>query len=224
MAKKKKTGSGVGFNPEARSPKKSTGYETIFEKIVKKADGEKKSLMWYMSTLNTLTNELKIIPDEVKDNSGKEDERDENVLRLFPLQGHLYFFEYEAKMKYLPYYDKFPLVYVLSQSKTEFYGANLHYINPKKRPYIITDLKKGKINIPKNIIHKYLRTQVKSFFLDLAEEEWETSILLPVENFVKTSKSGKIPYERTDVWDDIDKGFNNKLKGERITKEYGLNK
>ena len=32
------------------------------------------------------------------------------------------------------HYDRFPLVYVIkAASKTEFWGANLHYLSPKKR-------------------------------------------------------------------------------------------
>lgn len=221
MAKKKKTSKGLGFSPEVREVKNNYGYKTIFEQIVEKTEGKKRSLGWYKNALINYTNGVKVFKEEDSDKKDEEERQDENVLRINPLQGHLYFIQYEAKSKWLPYYDKLPLVYVLHVSSTHFYGANLHYINPKKRVSIINDLKVGKINIPKSIIHKYLTKHVKSLYLDLAEMEWETSILLPVEDFVKTSGSGKLPYESKEVWTDHEKGFYDKLKGSRLIKEYG---
>lgn len=202
-----------GFKPEARVPKSDTGYKTIFEKVVEEAEGEKKSYNWYRNTIERLTNDLNVIVDESRDRAGTDEQQDNNTLRIDPLQGHLMFFDYDAKSN-LPYFDRFPLAYVLTgQNSTEFYAANLHYINPKDRVYIINDLKKGKINIPKNIIHKYLRSQVKSLFLDLATEEWETSILLPVESFVTTKKTGSMSYNSKDVWKEISDSKSEKLKG-----------
>lgn len=221
MAKRKKRKSVVGFSPEVRDPEENSGYETIFEKIVRKAKGEKKSLSWYKVNLQTIIDGTKVLLDEKSDASGEKNEQDENVLRLKPLQGHLYFYEYEAKSRWLPYYDKFPLVYVLGVNGADFYGANLHYLDPKKRVSVINDLKMGKINLPRNIIHKYLNSYVKSFFLDLAEPEWETSILLPVENFVKTSTYGKMPYKSEDVWTETNENIYDRIKAVRITKEYG---
>jgi len=218
MAKRKRS-SPRGFAPTARDSNENPGYETIFEKIVEKSKGESKSFIWYTAALRSYTDGLKLILEEQKDRGDKQDTQDENVLRLVPKQGHMYFYEYEAKSRWLPFYDKFPLCYVISIGSDYFYAANLHYLAPKQRVYVINDLKRGKINIPRNIIHKYLRKHVKSFFLDLAEEEWETSILLPVENFVKTSGSGKTAFEREDVWKQID--TKDKLKAERVIRDYG---
>ena len=218
MAKRKSSG-GFGFNPEVRQVKSDYGYKTIFEKIVEQTDGKKRSFGWYKNALHNYTNEVKVLIEEKSDERDEEVKQDENVLRLKPLRGHLYFFEYEAKSRWLPYYDKFPLVYLIGTVGTHFYGANLHYLDPKKRVPIINDLKGGKINLPRNIIHKYLNSHVKSFFLDLAEPEWETSILIPVENFVSTKN--KVPYETKKVWMDNDKGFYDRVKGTRIVTEYG---
>ena len=56
-------------------------------------------------------------------------------------------FEYKAKMNYLKYYDKFPLVYVIKATKKgEFWGANLHYMTPKKRIMATKKLMEGKFN------------------------------------------------------------------------------
>lgn len=218
MARKRKSSKGFGFSPEVREVKDNYGYQTIFEKLVEKADGKKRTFGWYKNALQSYTDQVKVMVDERADESDEENKQDENALRLKPLRGHLYFFEYEAKSRWLPYYDKFPLVYMMSTSGTHFYGANLHYIAPKKRVSIINDLKMGKVNLPKGIIHKYLKSHVKSFYLDLAEPEWETSILIPVENFVSTKN--KVPYDSEKVWLDNEKGFYDRVKGTRIIKEY----
>lgn len=219
MPKKKK--SGGGFQPTVREKINTKGYKTIFEKIVEKANGEERSLSWYQTTLGNITSDIKILSDEHRDDSDQKEFQDENVMRHYVLPGHLYFFRYEAKMRWLPYYDRFPLVYVLkSIGEDHFYGANLHYVNPKNRVKVINSLNDGLVDIPKTIIHKYINDHVKSLFLDLASVEWETSILLPVEDFVTTRGSGKIPYKRTDVWKENDRNFNDRIKGKRIIKKY----
>jgi hypothetical protein len=112
-------------------------------------------------------------------------------------------------------------VYVLHSTGDHFIGANLHYLEPKKRILAINKLKDGKIDIPKNCIHKYINDHVKSFFVDLALVEWETCILLPVEDFVTTRGSGKMPYDRESVWRETNETYQNRLKAQRIIKGYG---
>lgn len=209
-----------GFKPTKKKVNKNPGYETIFEKITNETKGESKTYSWYKQRIDAITRDYKLIVDEARDNFGDKTERDENKLRLFPLEGRLYFFDYEASSKYLPYYDKFPLVYVIQVTSSYFYGVNLHYMSPKRRAYIISDLKQGKINVPASIVHKYLRSQVKDFFLDLAQEEWETAILLPVENFFTTKRYGGVSYEREDVWKETSKSGQKKFKGLLTPKEY----
>lgn len=219
MVKRKK--SGGGFQPTARQEPEKRGYKTIFEKVVEKANGEEKTLMWYQTTLGNISSDFKIIPGERRDENDIKENQDENVLRQIPLPGHLYFFKYEAKMKWLPYYDKFPLVYVFKTfGNDHFYGANLHYVSPKHRIKVINLLNNNIVDVPKGIIHKYINDHVKSLFLDLASIEWETSILLPVEDFVTTKGSGKIPYKRTDVWKENDKNISDRIKGQRVYKRY----
>jgi hypothetical protein len=226
MATKKTRSAGMGFNPTPKKIDTSKGYVTLFEKVTEKTNGEKHGLSWYKQTVNTIAAQFKkeperLIKDERRDSKDLEDYQDENILRRRAVMGHLYFFEYEARMKYLPYYDKFPLVYVLRSTSDHIIGANLHYIEPKKRIPIINKLKDGRIDIPKHCIHKYINDHVKSLFVDLASAEWETCILLPVEDFVTTKNSGKIPYDRELVWKETNEKYQDKLKGERIIKGYG---
>ena len=68
----------------------------------------------------------------------------ENQLRKWAVSGHMYLFEYDAKFaKKLPYYDSFPLVYVIKSTRREFWGMNLHYMSPKKRAWVVKRLMDG---------------------------------------------------------------------------------
>lgn len=203
--------------------KKTGGYKTLFEKVKEETKGEAKSLEWYRGKLKTLTSSIKAEPSRMNEQEKFDSisnlvnqDKNENRRRVYP--GHLYFFDYEAQTESLPYYDKYPLVYVLNVSGNEFYGANLHYIKPKKRVIIIEKLKNNQIDIPKKIIHKYLNKRCKSLFLDLAKEEWLTACYLPVEDFVLMKGGGKHSYPREYVWEEMESYWNDRIKGTRIIK------
>ena len=166
----------------------------------------------------------RIIRDEVQDRHGKEEEQDENELRRYTVSGHMYLFEYDAKFKMrLPYWDSFPLVYVTQATRNEFWGANLHYLAPKKRVIVARQLMEGRINIPKSCFHKYLTSNVDGYFLDLASAEWATAILLPLENFVRNvkGKAGRTSYTKEMVWEDTQENFYDKIKQRRVIRGYG---
>ena len=131
-------------------------------------------------------------------------------------------FEYKAKMKHLKYYDKFPLVYVIQATKKgEFWGANLHYMTPKRRIMATRKLMEGRIDIPKVCFHKYLQSQVDGLMIDLAITEWDTAVLLPTEEFVKNAGKLSIPVDKEEVWSDTKDTFYDKIRGQRLVKGYG---
>jgi len=209
----------------------TTGYTTLFEKITELTGGQKQSFNWYRnavkkSAMDYKKDPSKIIRDERIDNRGKEEETDENILRAYAVSGHLYMFEYKAKTKWLPYYDTFPLVYVMKASPDEFWGVNLHYMAPKKRIMVIKKLMEGRIDVPKRCFHKYLTSQVDGMMLDLAAAEWDTAILLPIENFVRNVKgsAGRFPYTKELVWEETDDKYYDRIKGRRIIRGYGNRK
>jgi hypothetical protein len=202
---------------------KKEGYKTIYEKIKEKSQGESQSLIWYRSNLKTLSANIQAEPSRMNeqekfDSIGALVNQDQNVNRRKIFPGHLCFFEYKAETESLPYYDKYPLVYILKVSGGEFWGANLHYLIPKKRLIVVNKLEKGQIDIPKVIIHKYLYKRCKSLFLDLAKQEWVTASALPVEDFVLMKGGGKIEYPKEYVWEEIDQHWNDRIKGTRIVK------
>jgi hypothetical protein len=212
-----------GFKKEEKAKR---NYKTIFERIQEKTGGEEQSWQWYRQTLKSLALEYKQHPDhlqrdEKKDRMDEESEEDRNRLRRFARQGRLFFFEYKAKMKYLPYYDTYPLVYVFKANADHFIGANLHYLHPKKRVLTIEKLKEGRIDIPRICIHKYILDHVNGFLLDLAIDEWDSAIALPVEHFVKERSGVLIPYKSTDVWKETNEKYTDRIKAKRIIKGYG---
>ena len=204
-----------------------SGYKTLFERITAKTGGQQKTLSWYISAVKAEAsaynkNFNKYILNEKSDKVGAVKDQDANELRRYVVQGHMYMFEYKAKMKYLPYYDRFPLVYVIKTlGKGEFWGANLHYMTPKKRIQATRKLMQGRIDIPKKCFHKYLTEHVDTLYLDLALVEWDTAILLPTEDFVKNMNGMMFPIEKETVWNDTNENFYDKIRGQRIVKGYG---
>ena len=214
----------TGFKQDAQSNVKN--YETIFEKIKTLTEGEEKSWTWYRREVKKIAltykkQPQKFIREERSDRSQEEELQDVNELRRYARQGRLFLFEYKAKMKYLPYYDQFPLVYTIAANKDHFIGANLHYLHPKRRVYVIKDLLRGKISVPKNCIHKYITDHVDGFLLDLGSDEWDSAIALPVERFVKERNGQSFPYKSVDVWKETSESYNLKFKAKRIIKGYG---
>ena len=207
--------------------KENSGYKTLFERVTNKTGGEKKSLTWYRNAVKQEASSYKknfnkYILDERKDRAGAAKEQDANELRRFTVAGHLYMFEYKAKMKWLPYYDRFPLVYVIKAAgKDEFWGANLHYMSPKKRLIATKKLMNGRIDIPKRCFHKYLTAHVDGLFLDLAASEWDTAILLPTEDYVRDLNGMVFPIDKKIVWEETDENFYDKITGSRMIRGYG---
>ena len=123
--------------------------------------------------------------------------------------GRLFFLFYKPKGKdTLPYYDKFPLVMPITTYKNGFLGLNFHYLAPRHRTILLERLLslrnnqtmdentriRLKYNILKNTakykhhkptIKRYLTQHIKGRLLPVEPENWMTSILLPVAQFVK---------------------------------------
>ena len=123
--------------------------------------------------------------------------------------GRLFFLFYDPKGKdTLPYYDKFPLVMPITTYKNGFLGLNFHYLSPHHRTILLERLLslrnnqemnettriRLKYSILKNTakykhhkptIKRYLASNIKGRLLPVEPENWMTSILLPVAQFVK---------------------------------------
>jgi hypothetical protein len=209
-----------------QEPTKRKGYRTIFEQVKDKTGDEEQSWDWYRKEVKKIALKYKqhgekLTIDERRDKADDLTNRDENQLRRYARVGRLFLFEYKAKMKYLPYYDTFPLVYVIKANADHFFGANLHYMHPKKRVLAIEKLKQDRIDLPRVCFHKYITDHVDGFLLDLAIDEWDTAIHLPVEHFVRERGKVLVPYKSSDVWNETNEKYNDRIKAKRIIKGYG---
>lgn len=203
--------------------------KTLFEEINEEVDleGQGRSSFFYRRAFQRLSEKYKndpkrLILDEQQD-KGDKDNTDKNVLRRIPKVGHLMMFEYEAASKNLKYFDKSPLVYVISTSGSSFTGSNLHYIDPPKRQIITENLMEGRLNLPYSSVSKYNMNQIKSLLLDVAFDEWMTAINIPIESFVSIKEGREKSISVTDVWKDTNKTFKKMLRGVRTYKGYGKN-
>jgi len=92
----------------------------------------------------------------------------------------------------------------------------------KKRIVAASKLAKGRVDMPKSCLHKYLHKHVdQQLYLDIAINEWDTVVLLPVENFVRNLGGVNFSIGREVVWEDTDENFYDKFKAVRKVKGYG---
>lgn len=126
--------------------------------------------------------------------------------------GSMYMYFYDPKTKEdLPYYDRFPLVFVVEMYNDGFLGINLHYLPPQLRAQLMDALydtvtnqrydEKTRLRINysklKSIsrmkmfqpcIKRYLYSHVKSKFMYIYPSEWDIALMLPTEQFRKSGK------------------------------------
>lgn len=129
--------------------------------------------------------------------------------------GHMYHFIYDPKgKKTLPYYDTFPLIFMVGAAEGGFYGINLHYLPPRLRAKLMDELytlasnkrydEDTKLRISYNILKSaskmkyfkptfkhYLADHVKSKFLEISASEWDIALFLPTHRF-KYANSQKV--------------------------------
>lgn len=140
--------------------------------------------------------------------------KDENfITRARPLTGRMFMYFYDPKnKKTLPYYDRFPLTFMVEKAEGGFYGLNLHYLPHKQRALFFDkltefatnkkydkttriklsyDLLKGasKLKMFKPCFKHYLTDHVRSKIVEVPASEWESVLFLPTEYFTKKNKS-----------------------------------
>jgi len=121
--------------------------------------------------------------------------------------GHMYHFIYDPKgKKTLPYYDTFPLIFMVGEAEGGFYGINLHYLPPKLRAKLMDALynlstdkrydETTKLKMSYNILKgasrfkwfkptfkHYLVNHVRSRFMEIESPEWDIALMLPTSRF-----------------------------------------
>jgi len=137
----------------------------------------------------------------IRDNSTKGVSR----VRL----GHLYLFRYDAKLKQeLPYYDIFPVIFIIQRKQDGFLGLNLHYLPYEFRASLMDSLynfvvgeddlqrlratyniltSTTKLRFFRPCLKHYLNTNIKSRFIHVDPDEWDTALFLPLHKFRKAT-------------------------------------
>ena len=101
--------------------------------------------------------------------------------------GQLYFFTYQAQTRQ-PFYDMYPLSYVIEMRSNGFLGCNLHYLRLNQREELAMSLlnnsAQGAVAVPRRTLHKYLYTGVRGTPYRIPNSEWSDVAQLPTEKFV----------------------------------------
>lgn len=127
--------------------------------------------------------------------------------------GSMLLFNYNPKHKNdLPYYDTFPLIFVVGPAEGGFYGINMHYLPLRQRAVLMDALyntinnnrfdSSTKLRINYQILKSaasykffkpcfkhYLNKHVKSRKLLISSVEWDMALFLPLQRFQKASTS-----------------------------------
>jgi len=162
----------------------------------------KRSLAWFRRQVQDLTNvnRSRLLKDSALD------------IRTKPMPGKMYMFRYDAKTKEtLPFWDRFPLIFMVEPAKGGFYGLNLHYLPPTIRAVFFDklmqisnnkrydhttklklsyDILKGasRFNAFAPCFKRYLSKQLKSQPTFVPADLWEVVLFLPTEHFIGASK------------------------------------
>ena len=156
---------------------------------------------------------------DIKTVNRKQLLRDDNFKTTSrPMIGKMYMYFYDPKTKKdMPYYDRFPLIFLVEKAKKGFYGLNLHYLPPNVRAIFFDKLQDLTSN--KNYsettrlrlkyktlkaatkykqfepcFKRYLTSNVNSRIVEVPATEWDSVLFLPTEYFMKAKK--------TKVWSD----------------------
>ena len=140
-----------------------------------------------------------------------KDDNFKTAKRLLPGKMYMYFYNPKTKAD-LPYYDRFPLIFMVESVKDGFYGINLHYLPPKIRAILFDKLQafannknytettklrysykmlKGSTKYKefKPCFKRYLSSQINSRLVEVPATEWDSVIFLPTEYFTKANKN-----------------------------------
>lgn len=126
--------------------------------------------------------------------------------------GRMFMFVYSPKLrKTLPFYDRFPMIFVLELRREGFLGLNLHYLPINLRARLFNQLTvllntknlndntrlRLRYQIIKNatkfhnalpLIREYKAKYIRSRMLEVNPRDWEIALFLPAEQFRKSGK------------------------------------
>ncbi len=121
--------------------------------------------------------------------------------------GSMQLFAYDPKTKReLPYYDRFPLIFMVDITRDGFTGINMHYLPAAGRAtlmdalYDIAGKEGSSLNLSYQLLKstqrlrlfqpcfkRYLNSHVRSNFATIDRENWNVALFLPLARFEKAS-------------------------------------
>lgn len=128
-----------------------------------------------------------------------------------PRLGHMYCYKYDPKYKdELPYYDMFPMGFIVDIGSDHWTMLNMHYLPPKARAILFDRLlalsvntrntERMRLRMTYSILKgaskykffqpcfkKYLFSHLKSKIVEIPSDQWEVALFLPVQEFKKQS-------------------------------------
>lgn len=164
----------------------------------------KNSIDWFRRKAQMLSVRSDAMKESIIGNADKKVSRVE--------LGKMYLYEYDPKWKdKLPYWDRFPLIFVLNADNEGFLGLNLHYLGPTLRLAFFDKLNqfasdtrltpKSKLAVQYKLISdlskfpetqhcvkRYLWNHVKTRFMEIPATDWRNAVLLPLQSFQKKSE------------------------------------
>ena len=157
--------------------------------------------------------------------------------------GRMFMFVYDPKFrKTLPYYDRFPMIFVLELYQDGFLGLNLHYLPHTLRARLYNKLQvlrntqsmnentrlRLSYGVIKNatkyhsalpLIRHYKTKYIRSRLLEVHPRDWEIALFLPAEQFKKRGKHSIWAITREEVREQQDRTRKAaRLKRERLQK------
>ena len=166
------------------------------------AKTSKEAIKWFSNKLKGITKPI---------NRKQLLDHDEFTKRQNPFIGRMFMYFYDPKHKEtLPYYDRFPLIFMVGKAEGGFYGLNMHYLPPKLRALFFDKLldyttnKKYNsttrlkltyelLNRSRNLKYfapcfkHYLTEHIQSRIIEVPPSDWATVMFLPSEQFVKAN-------------------------------------
>ena len=132
--------------------------------------------------------------------------KDNNLVTSIEI-GKLYYFQYDALHKdTLPYWDRYPLIFVLNRDRDGFLGLNMHYLRPDLRIAFFNKLQqfasdkrlnpRAKLAVTyrmisdfsqfpevQHCIKRYLWGHVKTRWMEVPPDSWRNVVMLPLQSF-----------------------------------------
>lgn len=157
-----------------------------------------RSVRWYQNQIRKLGMGIRDISPQQVMSSGLG----QGANRMAPGRMALFYYSPKHQLR-LPHWDAFPLVIPFRMHKDGFTGVNFHYLNPDDRMAFLKTIMhiQSRSGLSWDILNahastfaghcvkRYLYGHVRNqYFLKIDEEDWKTTIMLPVERFVKQSK------------------------------------